>query len=284
MFDAVDLFAGPGGWSEGMRRLGLRDFGLELDDAACRTRYAAGHATWQVDVTTVDPSMFEGVPGLIASPPCQDFSSAGRRAGRAGESGWLIDTVGTWVYLMRPRWFVCEQVPEALPVWREHAHELYRPQGYSTWCGILNSADYGVPQRRARAFLIASLDRVAHPPEPTHAEDPEPGFFGELEPWATADTVLGPVMVDTRCDLRPDGTTQTWHASQRPSTTVTGKSMGQWICSPDTDPFQLLPEHALELQSFPSSYPVQGTRAQVGQQIGNAVPPALAAAVIGALT
>jgi DNA (cytosine-5)-methyltransferase 1 len=37
----LDGFAGPGGWSEGLRILGLRDIGLELDTAACRTRAAA---------------------------------------------------------------------------------------------------------------------------------------------------------------------------------------------------------------------------------------------------
>ena len=140
-----------------------------------------------------------------------------------------------------------------------------------------------MPQKRDRAFLIASLDRVAHPPEPTHAENPEPGFFGELEEWVPASTVVGPVLVDTRCDLRADGSTQTWHASQRPSTTVTGKTMGQWILSPGDYPFQLATEHALELQSFPSSYPVQGNRTEVGQQIGNAVPPRMAAAIVAAL-
>jgi DNA (cytosine-5)-methyltransferase 1 len=283
LFDAIDLFAGPGGWSEGMRQLGLRDLGLEHDDAACRTRYAAGHATWQVDVTTVDPAMFNGVRGLIASPPCPDWSSAGKRAGRAGTSGHLVDVVPRWVESLVPEWVVCEQVPDALEVWHEHA-ELYRRFGYSTWCGILNAANYGVPQARHRAFLIACRDRVAAPPEPTHAEHPEPSFFGELEPWVTAGTVIGNVWVDTRCDLRPDGSTQTFWAPNRPATTITGKSMSQWIISPDDRPFTLLTEHALELQSFPSSYPVQGNRTQIGQQIGNAVPPTVAARIVAAVT
>ncbi|MFI0225081.1 hypothetical protein [Streptomyces lydicus] len=39
----LDLFAGPGGWSEGLRALGLRDVGIEIDPAACATRTAALH-------------------------------------------------------------------------------------------------------------------------------------------------------------------------------------------------------------------------------------------------
>lgn len=46
----VDLFAGPGGWSEGLRSVGLEDVGIEWDDAACRTRAAAGHPTIRADV------------------------------------------------------------------------------------------------------------------------------------------------------------------------------------------------------------------------------------------
>ncbi len=43
----IDLFAGPGGWSEGLRLLGLTDIGIELDPWACATRAAAGHLTLQ---------------------------------------------------------------------------------------------------------------------------------------------------------------------------------------------------------------------------------------------
>jgi DNA (cytosine-5)-methyltransferase 1 len=46
----LDLFAGPGGWSEGLRELGLADVGIEIDRWACATRAAAGHATIRADV------------------------------------------------------------------------------------------------------------------------------------------------------------------------------------------------------------------------------------------
>lgn len=187
----LDLFAGPGGWSEGLRMLGLADIGIEWDDAACRTRRAAGHLTLRADVAKYPTAPFVGkVTGLIASPPCQDFSLAGKRAGRTGEKGQLIDEVPRWVDELRPEWVALEQVPPALEVWEEFAL-LFRSWGYSVWCGILNAADFGVPQTRRRAILVASRVAAALPPEPTHAKNPEPGLFGESLPWVSMAQALG---------------------------------------------------------------------------------------------
>lgn len=79
----IDLFAGPGGWSEGLRSLGLRDVGLEWDAAACATRAAAGHTTIRCDVAQYPVEPLAGrVSGLLASPPCTLFSEGGTRIGR----------------------------------------------------------------------------------------------------------------------------------------------------------------------------------------------------------
>src|SRR5690606_11865574 len=69
----LDLFAGPGGWDEGLRSIGITDvIGMEWDAAACATRAAAGHKTVRCDVSQYPPAPFVGkVRGLIASPPCQ---------------------------------------------------------------------------------------------------------------------------------------------------------------------------------------------------------------------
>lgn len=80
----VDLFAGPGGWSQGLRLLGLRgDVGIECDRWACLTRAAAGHTTIQADVAAYPVGPLAAVMrGLIASPPCTMFSAAGKGTGR----------------------------------------------------------------------------------------------------------------------------------------------------------------------------------------------------------
>ena len=78
----LELFAGPGGASEGARMIGLhRLVGVEIDPAACATRAAAGHRTVRASVTALDTAPLSGrVAGLLASPPCTTFSAAGKRA------------------------------------------------------------------------------------------------------------------------------------------------------------------------------------------------------------
>ena len=67
--NALDLFAGPGGWDVGAQSLGLDPLGIEWDDAACQTRAAAGLRTHQGDVAALDPRDFAPCDLLIASPP-----------------------------------------------------------------------------------------------------------------------------------------------------------------------------------------------------------------------
>lgn len=68
----LDKFAGPGGWAEGLRLLGLTEVGLEWDKAACATRVAAGHRmTIRCDVSQHPTAPFVGrVQVSISSPPC----------------------------------------------------------------------------------------------------------------------------------------------------------------------------------------------------------------------
>lgn len=189
----IDCYAGLGGWDEGLRNLGRTDtIGIELDRDACQTAVAAGHQRIQADITTWPLDHMRGhVEGLVMSPPCTDFSLAGKKRGTEGTTGNLIYTVPEWVDRLRPEWVACEQVPPALPYWTEFATQL-ETLGYRTWCGILNSADYGVPQTRRRAILLASLRQQPTPPAPTHAKRPEPTLFGEpLSPWVTMAQALG---------------------------------------------------------------------------------------------
>lgn len=186
----VDLFAGARGWDLGARDVGLDPIGIENWAPAIATSRAAGFKTVVADLAEFQPVGF-GVSGLIASPPCPDWSAAGSRAKREGKTGSLVDVPMVWARALRPRWLAWEQVPPALEVWEVNAAEL-RTLGYSVWTGVLNAANYGVPQTRERAFLLASLDRPALPPEPTHARAPEPSLFGHpLEPWVSMGEALG---------------------------------------------------------------------------------------------
>lgn len=344
----LDLFAGPGGWSEGLRRLGIREVGIEVEATACATRVAAGHTTIRADVAAYPTAPFRGkASGLIGSPPCQSFSAAGLRAGRddvdlchqglddlargrdtraalgtacADPRSLLVLEPLRYALDLRPDWIALEQVPAVAPLFA-HVATILRACGYSAWSGVLNAADYGVPQTRRRTLLLASRTRTATPPEATHAKDPGPDtLFGPaLAPWVTMADALG------------------WGATDRPTPTVTaggGKSggaepfpsrarqsllnaqkRGTWVlrhsnrrnatvrrpdepaatlvfghagndiswhpqASAGQDPVRITVQEAATLQTFPSGYPFQGTKTRQFEQIGNAVPPLLAAAAL----
>ena len=106
-----------------------------------------------------------------------------------------------------PEWVALEQVPAVLPLWQVYAEEL-RKRGYSAWCGKLNSANYGVPQTRERAILIASRIHAVRRPEPTHY-DPRKGMQLWGTPWVSMATALG------------------WGATERPAPTATAGGVAQ---------------------------------------------------------
>jgi DNA (cytosine-5)-methyltransferase 1 len=88
---------------------------------------------------------------------------------------------------------ICEQVASVLPWWEGFAAD-FEKLGYSTWTGVLSAEQFGVPQTRKRAFLLASLDGPVAAPQPTHEKyysrkphtRPELG----LEPYVTMADVI----------------------------------------------------------------------------------------------
>jgi DNA (cytosine-5)-methyltransferase 1 len=327
----LDLFSGPRGWSEGLKMLGLSDVGIEWDMAACLTAQAAGHPSIRADVATYPTEPFAGrVEGLIVSAPCTDFSLAGLGAGIEGKTGRLITEVMRWTVALRPQWVACENVPKVLPIFRWFAHEM-RQLGYSVWVGVLNAADYGVPQTRRRAFLIASLDRQVTAPTPTHSRDAGSRLFGDLSPWVTMADALGwgmnkrpsvTIMAKgasgggltgfldggsgARARLAAEQIEGRWvyrdgtraHAATRtidePATTVVSSFCPEVIAAPGyrtkvsrqnaPGSVKVTIAEAGVLQSFRRDYPWQGATTKQYQQVGNAVPPLLAAHVISAVT
>lgn len=241
---ALDLFAGAGGWSVACQRLGIEEFGVELMPEAKATRHAAGFSTiyddvWEGlrDAAIVPPHRL-----LIASPPCQSFSTAGQGSGRralddvlrlidegahrlpadglrqaAIDAGMddrtaLVLSPLAYIWRHRPEFVALEQVPTVLPVWRAYATVLKRI-GYSVEAGNLHAEQYGVPQTRKRAILVASRVSKAALPTPTHSKyhsrSPQKLDEGVL-PWVSMAEALG------------------WGLTERPAVAV-GNAVGRGL-------------------------------------------------------
>ncbi|WP_100813056.1 DNA cytosine methyltransferase [Microbacterium lacus] len=218
---AVDHFAGIG-WGVACHRLGIREYGVDINPTVIRTRTANG-------MRTIYRNVWAGLlnPGLVpahrlykSSPPCQTFSMSGGGEGRQAledvyqaidDERWksasrllelnekmdertaLVLTPLAHIFQHRPELVALEQVPPVLPVWRRIASVL-RTLGYSAWSGLIRSEQYGVPQTRERAILLARLDGPVKPPSPTHSRyyPSHPERLDEgVAPWVSMAEALG---------------------------------------------------------------------------------------------
>lgn len=251
---ADDLFAGAGGWDLAAAKLGIHARGVENMKEARATRDAAGLSTIHDDVWTYEPD--GTAQGLIASPPCQTFSAAGKGAGRAALDNVLraIDDKahlsltrlrGLGMYVGDDRtalvltplhfastggyeWLAWEQVPTVLPVW-EACAEALREQGWHVWTGLLQAEMYGVPQTRKRAFLLASRTGPVAPPEPTHSRyysrDPGKLDMG-VEKWVSMAEALGYWPADGQARNSGPGAARRPRSINEPSYTIRAQGSG----------------------------------------------------------
>lgn len=302
--DALDLFSGARGWDVAAEPLGWTTYGVEKWEPARLTAVAAGFA----HLPSMDVRHVRTSPGQfdlhLASPVCTTFSPAGTGAGRRAMEDVLaavrgvaegkpigffdLDPVTALVLEPlrialegMPRVIAWEQSDRVLPIWRECRLPLMAA-GYSAAVDVLDAADYGVPQNRRRAVLVARRDGVtATLPGITH------GPYPRLTSWLSQGEALGwpdGTYVVSNYGQGGDPRNRGRRTAAQPAFAVTGRADRNKVHFPDGAVRNLTSVEAATLQTFPDDYPFRGTKAEIGQQIGNAVPPRLARAILTELT
>lgn len=318
---AIDLFCGAGGLSEGLRQAGFKVVGaVDVDAAACST-YRLNHQKpklWELDVRRLSGAkMMKALklrPGkldlLAACPPCQGFSTMrtknGTRRNRDQRNNLIFEVLRI-IRSTKPISVMIENVPGLAndTRYRTFRREL-ESLGYRVKCGVLDTVDFKVPQRRRRLVLLASKlgepdfapkastyptvrDAIGNLTPPRRSRDPLHNYSTQRSkkienlikriPRNGGSRVSLGSTNQLPCHKRLDGFRDVYGrmAWDKPAPTITGgcinPSKGRFL-HPQENRAITLREAAL-LQAFPKTYrfPLHRGRYSVAMLIGNALPP-----------
>lgn len=197
--DVISLFSGAMGLDIGLGKAGLNVvIGQDFEPSCVETMKANGHNVLGGDIREIKPETLLELTGLhvgepfmiCGGPPCQPFSTAGKRLGINDPRGSLFMDFIRMIDYIRPRFFVMENVKGIVSSPLKHVSTKERAKddpeqklgtvldvilsefnklGYKTVYGILDAVNYGVPQFRERFVLIGSRDNEdIFLPIPTH--------------------------------------------------------------------------------------------------------------------
>ncbi len=175
MVKGIDLFASAGGLTLGMKAAGVETV-CAVEVEKYRTQTFATHTPDAEiitgDIRTVGFAKYQGKAQLVyGGPPCQPFSSGGLRKSHADERNMVPEFIRV-VEEVRPDAFVMENVPGLVAGDRlKYLAEVigqFEDLGFQVAWQVLNAAEYGVPQKRRRLFVVGLRDTPFEFPEPTH--------------------------------------------------------------------------------------------------------------------
>lgn len=312
----VELFAGAGGLSLGFEQAGFQNvFSIEFDKVIAKT-YQYNFPENRLLVSDVKEMGNDEIINLvgdntidvvIGGPPCQGFSLAGRN-GRTfveDERNYLFKEFVRFVSVIRPKMFVMENVARMAShnkgkTIQEIVNE-FELLGYDVQYKILQAADYEVPQKRQRIFVIGTTGQSFTYPvviDQKVSVEMAIGDLPSLESGEASDIPNHIAMKHTRQmlekmsyvsdggdrndipeDIRPtSGDIRKYirYKSSEPAVTITGDMRKVFHYKQNR---ALTSRELARLQSFPDSFIFQGSSISIQQQIGNAVPPKLSYAV-----
>ena len=277
----VDLFCGCGGLSLGFEKAGMNVVAAfdNWIDALAVYRKNFSHPAIRADLMNIDDSVKAIRPYepdmIIGGPPCQDFSSAGKRNEDNGR-GDLTICYAKIISEIRPKWFVMENVERILRTQKlQKAFKIFKAAGYGLTYTVLNAALCGVPQKRKRFVMIGKLGADDDFMKATLLEklsDHEMSvaeYFGDKLP-------IKFYYRHPRSYAR-----RGIFSTSEPSATIRGvnRPMPKGYTLHQGDPVRSLEgirpltfrERSM-IQTFPKDFDFTGTKTNIEQMIGNAVP------------
>lgn len=300
---AVDLFAGAGGFSTGARLAGVPVIWAANHWPLAVKYHAANHPDAQHLCQDLHQADWSHVPShdlLLASPCCQGHSKArGKASGNpqhdaSRSTAWAVVSAAEF---HRPRAVVVENVPEFLdwtlyPAWRTAMEAL----GYTLSPNIVDAADQGVPQHRVRMFVVATRSRaplVLDLPKRVHTPassflDFDAGSWSPIHKPGRSCATLARVAAGRAAHgdrfLAPyygSGSGTTGRSLHRPLGTVTTKA--RWALINGDRMRMLTVAENCAAMGFPRDYQLPAQTHQAIHLLGNAVCPPVARDVISAL-
>ncbi|WAC70206.1 DNA cytosine methyltransferase [Microbacterium sp. SL75] len=323
----LSLFSGAGGMDIGLARAGYEHVGL-IEIGRLQRETIASNTDWPLlghgDVNELalslkprDLGLTRGDLGLLAGgPPCQPFSMAAQWAaqGRRGMLDARAQTVVSTLKLVRtflPHAVLFENVsgfvrgPRSAMAFLEEEFSRINSEegtGYRLHVEVLNAADYGVPQNRRRAIVVALRDGSSFAwPTATHGESPRTAWDALWDVRPTDPPVARGKWTEL-LPLIPEGRNYLWLTSRGGGPELFGYRTKYWNFllklahdqpswtlpaspGPSTGPFHwenrpLAVEEQLRIQGFPDGWRIAGNHREQTVQVGNATP-ALLAEVLG---
>lgn len=292
MNTVVDLFSGCGGLS-----LGFEEAGFTVLAAFDKWKPAIDvyknnfqHPIFECDLSNdkVVKQIKELNPEIIiGGPPCQDFSSAGKRDETLGRADLTV-SYAQIIAAIKPKWFLMENVAriEKSSILKE-AIDIFKNNNYGITKQVLNASFYGVPQRRKRFFMIGRLG----------GQDNELDFYlsknKEKKETTLVDFFGDSLGVEFYYRHPRSYARRGIFSIYEPSPTIRGvnrpmpktyKKHNGDRCEPSDKVRALTTIERSYIQTFPKKFNFTGTKSNLEQMIGNAVPVKLAKHVAQCIT
>jgi DNA (cytosine-5)-methyltransferase 1 len=292
MMKVIDLFSGCGGKSLGFSNAGFQIVAAFDNWQACIDVYEdnfKSHSIYNYDLSSIDDfDMFKKFQPdvIIGGPPCQDFSSAGKRNEELGRADLSTSFVNLVVEL-RPKYVVMENVERILKSKRlKTILSVLKDANYGLSSKILDASLCGVPQKRKRFFLVGILG----------GPDEIMNYYFEknmsLKPMTVRDYMGDSLKVENYYRHPRNYSRRGIFSIDEPSPTIRGvnrpipkgyKGHPKDTAKINENVRSLTTIERSYIQTFPKDFRFKGTKTNLEQMIGNAVPVKLAEFVANAL-